>query len=237
MAQSVVIPVSRLDAGMVLAPERYDPRRGSVDLEGVTVADLADIVADQMAAKSDGVGKQLLVLDTGHAYEGVINQPRETTCCSELGSAKKRLQPGDVIISRLRPYLRQVAFVDASLFQTNGRTVDVVCSTEFFVLRPRTNKSLAFLVPYLLTEPVQSQLAAAQEGGHHPRFNQITLRSLIVPNKVLESSEEVAKEVERAVAHYRQSQHTLRALCRSEQEKLVDASAKVGSGASSEEDD
>lgn len=64
----------------------------------------------------------------------------------QLNSNKKILKTGDVIISRLRPYLRQVAYVDID------SNLQLCASTEFYVLRARNNESIAFLVPFLLSK-------------------------------------------------------------------------------------
>ena len=105
------------------------------------------------------------------------------------------MQAGDVIISRLRPYLRQVALVDEALFQLCRRGNAVAASTEFFVLRGRTGFEAAGLVPFLLSQPVQAALAAGQEGGHHPRFRQELLLSLPVPDQVTRGSDKVARKM------------------------------------------
>ena len=83
-------------------------------------------------------------------------------------AVKKIIKAGDVIISRLRPYLKQVAFVDKVLCEHYD---SVLCSTEYFVLRSKDQHiSIAFIVPVLLSREVQNMLISSQEGGHHPRF-------------------------------------------------------------------
>jgi len=213
MAQSTVISVARLDAGLILAPERYDPRRSSPSCPGVPIGELAQIIGDTVAPALSGGNMPALILDTGDAQEGVIRATKRYQTLADIGSAKKRVQPGDVIISRLRPYLRQVAFVDAAIFTHSGKPAEVVCSTEFYVLRARDEHSFAFVVPFLLSAPVQKQLAAAQEGGHHPRFNHNALRAIVVPASLLELRNPVSAEVERAVTMFRQSEQALIGLC------------------------
>jgi hypothetical protein len=136
------------------------------------------------------------VLDTGDAREGLILTRRPAVPGNELGSNKKRVRPGDVIVSRLRPYLRQVGYVDPGLAP---ETIEIVCSTEFYVLRSRDESSIAFLVPLLLSQGVQEVLSASQEGGHHPRFNLATLENIGIPTPVLEGRAELSESVQRAV--------------------------------------
>jgi len=211
MAQSAAVAVSNLDAGLILAPERYDPRRATKALDGIPLGEMVEVISDQVSAASCVKGRRYLVLDTGDAQEGVIHACKGLVNRDEIGSAKKRLHPGYVIVSRLRPYLRQVAYVDSGLFTYDGEEVDVLCSTEFFVLRSK-GEPIACLVPFLLSDPVQKVLAAAQEGGHHPRFNQATLRGLVVPNSLWSHRSSLSDKLLRAVTLHRESESTRREL-------------------------
>ena len=199
--------------GLVLAPERYDPRR---DLsrrydDVVSLSALVQVAHSTIHPTSDSQVRACVVLDTSDAREGVIIGRKEPILISELGSSKKVVESGDVIVSRLRPYLRQVAFVDQALCERFSEAL-ILCSTEFYVLRSCSEERISFLVPYLLSDAVQSALAASQEGGHHPRFNEVTLTSLPVPKDLLSKKDLISDAVERAVALYRESERSLQEL-------------------------
>ena len=149
-----------------------------------------------------------LVLDTCDAQEGVTIARRRPVPLNSLRSTKKLVPTRSVLISRLRPYLRQVAFVDDTLTSSHNSVV-IACSTEFFVLTPRDQRSIAFLVPFLLSERVQKVLAASQEGGHHPRFDEHTLLRLPVPRTWIDQRDEVSARVERAIADFRKARVTV----------------------------
>ncbi len=186
----------------VLAPERYDPRR-ELDADAADAVPLAEIVRTvrKTIQPSDHVGPHL-VLDTSDAREGIVISRK--TPFMAIGSTKKVLEPGDVMISRLRPYLRQVAYVDDAIPHSEGSTI--ACSTEFYVLRSRDETSIAFLVPFLLARQVQEVLAASQEGGHHPRFAEETLLALPVPMAVVSRRTEASEAVMRSVREFRVSE-------------------------------
>ncbi len=46
----------------------------------------------------------------------------------------------DVIISRLRPYLRQAAIIDQGLVADDNVSSMILCSTEFYVLRSKDDR-------------------------------------------------------------------------------------------------
>lgn len=184
MARIAVVDRSALDDLLTLAPERY----GAADGEhGALVESIASICSETVRP---GRGSYVVV-DTTHAADGFIAM-RPLSVTPQLRSSKKRLRPGDVIVSRLRPYLRQIGFVDDALAQRFPGAV-LCCSTEFYVLRSPGARSIAFVAPALLTAAVQAALARAQEGGHHPRVPRQVLAALRVSDAVL-SDRDAASE-------------------------------------------
>lgn len=198
-----------LGPGWLLSPERYGARadgaRGDAPL-----GSLVAFVSEGVAPGFEPRGGLVRVLDTGDAREGFARAP-EALPRATFRSAKKRVLPGDVLVSRLRPYLRQVAYLDAPLFERQGCPVDVVVSCEFCVLRGLDGPA-AFLVPWLLSGPVQARLAAAQEGGHHPRVARETLDALPVPRGLLETRASLSAQVEAAAAAFRGAEAAMAAL-------------------------
>ena len=230
MAIAAVVDIARLDDGWILAPERYDPRRRRAENVGPCVGDFVHVRRDTVHAKADPARK-FLVFDTGDAKDGIITASKSPVAGSQIRSAKKHIHPRQVIVSRLRPYLRQVAWVDLGLQAeqeplagvregTSAELavaprkiepgIDLICSTEFFVLESIDDASIAFLVPFLLSTPVQAVLAAAQEGGHHPRFNERTLTTLPIPASLAERAKELSVRVEQAVTQAREAYADLR---------------------------
>lgn len=211
MALITIKAYSDLGTSLVLAPERYDPRREFLDHgavpNGVPVAELADTVRHTVSPARNQSGS-CLVLDTCDAREGIVIARKQPLLGKALGSAKKFTKPKDVIISRLRPYLRQVAYVDEGIPNLEPR-IQLVCSTEFYVLRSVDQRSIAFLVPFFLSAAVQEVLAASQEGGHHPRFNETTLLSLPVPRSIVEKRDAISANVERGAELYRESERSI----------------------------
>ena len=201
---------SLLASPFVLAPERYDPRR-ELDAGATETIPLGEIAytVRKMVQPSAELGS-CLVLDTSDAREGIVISRKMPVDASEMGSTKKTTAPGDVIISRLRPYLRQVAYVDDGI--PHARDTTILCSTEFFVLRSYSEKSAAFLVPFLLTDKVQQVLAAAQEGGHHPRVSESTLLTLPVPESLVSRRVSISDRVINSARLHRESESAIDSL-------------------------
>lgn len=212
MPQFAVVKIDQLDDGLVLTPERYDLRRNRKNRGELAIIDIAEIVNEQLNLKKGNNHHDYLVLDTSDASDGLIIINKPILHLEHIKSAKKIIRPGDVIISRLRPYLRQIAYVDQMLLTNYNSIPFLVCSTEFYVLRSRNEQSIAFLVPVLLSNQIQEVLAFSQEGGHHPRFSQSTLQKIEIPKAMLEKRDEVSKSVEQAVDHARQGDLLLKSM-------------------------
>ena len=207
---SNVKQVGELGPDLVLAPERYDPRRATLSASDrcARLGDVCEIMRLTVSPKDGGQIQRALILDTSDAREGVAVCRKPVVTLKDIGSTKKLVRSGCVIVSRLRPYLRQVALVDREI-PGWVEDVEMLCSTEFYVLRSADGQSISFLAPFLLSEPVQSVLAASQEGGHHPRFDQSTLLELPIPRSILEQREAISKKMERTVATFRRHERLI----------------------------
>lgn len=134
-------------------------------------------------------GELVRNFDLTDALQPVLDDTREPMPAREIGSTKKRFAAGDVVISRLRAYLREIALVRTS------PDVPAVGSSEFIVLRPRDAKqpalSRATLLVFLRSLPVQTILKWSQDGSHHPRFGDEDLLPIPVPNAVCDLSTQI----------------------------------------------
>ncbi|MBX3211761.1 MAG: hypothetical protein KF850_06990 [Labilithrix sp.] len=184
--------LAELGPDVVLAPERWVAAAGAG--EGTPL----DEFVVERRERADAI-ERAVVLDTTHARDGLLDIPAAVRAAPAAKSAKKTARAGDLVVSRLRPYLRQIALVHPrALEAASARPLAV--STEFYVLAPRREgDDLAFLLPFLLGERAQSVLAAAQEGGHHPRVPRSSLLALRVPSAIVAARRRLSREVNGAL--------------------------------------
>lgn len=207
------ISVALLDvlASGSLSPEQWLAR--STIAASVAGIDLSRIA--NAAKKGSAVApERAIVLDTAHAAAGLLRLPEADARASRPRVSHKKIVPeGSVIVSRLRPYLRQVAYVPHGLRALAG-VREIVCSTEFCVLTPNGDASIAFLVPWLLSGTVQALFAKATTGGHHPRFDESLLWSLRVPHAIWRKRASLSRAVEAATLAALRAQRSLGDLAR-----------------------
>ena len=128
--------------------------------------------------------------DVTDALKPVLDDGMEPVAVGQLGSAKKVLRSGDVAISRLRSYLKEIALVRTS--------TPAVGSSEFIVLRKlhhTSELSPETLMVFLRSLPVQIVLKYSQDGSNHPRFSDAELLAVPVPNVLLKMQQRVDRLV------------------------------------------
>lgn len=204
--------LASLDNGLVLSPERYHPAKYMKSNGGTKLSEIVFESRDTVSSTSKqySSSEQAIVLDTSESSNGFLSNEKTPDSIRSLKSAKKIAKVGDVIISRLRPYLRQVAFIDET---TYGKDCLLLTSTEYLILRPLVEGTdISFLVPYLLSANVQNVLAISVEGAHHPRFRIDTLMSLEIPQDYYEKRNEICKDVRLAISEYNKSKNSMKAL-------------------------
>ena len=187
--------VRELAPDYVLAPERYLlASAASGDSQPAGSVALGELVIERRERIDPRSAEGAVVLDTTHARDGLLDVAGAMRDGAGSKSTKKRAVAGDLIVSRLRPYLRQIALVHPrALALAEGRPLAL--STEFYVLAPRDGGDLAFLVPFLLSVALQEELASAQEGGHHPRVPRSSLFALRVPRAVLRARAATSRDL------------------------------------------
>lgn len=203
MAIAVIKSSAELGSQLILTPERYNPKRRldfADEHTGILLSELV-IISNEIITAKKGDQSVFYQINTSDARGGYLNIPYVP---ERLSSNKKVLHYGDVIISRLRPYLKQVAYVDKEPYDGI-----YAASTEFYVLKSAKKESIAYLVPFLLCDEVQVVFANSVEGTQHPRFKEEDLLNLIIPMGLYERRAEISNNVEEALKHYREYESTI----------------------------
>lgn len=193
----------------LLSPEYW---LSSISADGMGAGTvLGEIVSLQKKSTSDVA--DAFVLDTGNSDRGLLVLPFITGKNSAPRVSTKKVAPeGAVILSRLRPYLQQVAYIPHGICDVLG-IERILCSTEYYVLVSKDDRhSIAYLVPWLLSEGVQTVFEQATTGGHHPRFNEELILKLTVPDHVIARRDETSRRVEQSVLDHVRAQLDVRAL-------------------------
>lgn len=196
------LQTDRLDA------EYYHPEKVSMldwldKFQGKSIGHYVSTI-EQLIDPTKGFSSELVSnFDLTDALE-IYLANKQSIPTYELGSTKKQMKKGDIAISRLRSYLKEIAIVDTP------EEVNVVGSSEFIVLRPNHEAINAeSLLVYLRSLPVQKILKWCQSGSNHPRFMEKDLLAIKIPDNVLALRQTLQINVREAIGKSRESKRLL----------------------------
>ena len=88
--------------------------------------------------------------------------------------ARKLVRTNDILFATIRPTLRRIAVVPERLDKQ-------VCSTGYFVLRPKAGIDQRFVFYSLFTENFSRQMASLQKGASYPAVTDGDVRAQVIP--------------------------------------------------------
>jgi len=180
--QYSIIQKSRLEGGLRLDAEFYHPEKleAMKRLSKLGVSTISEnfrnIKETFNPARHRLATTPARVFDLSDVSSFLLEEGTKVEKADEVGSTKKIIRQNDVLISRLRPYLKEVSFVGFNDIQK-------LASTEFVVLRKRKDSKIPpqALFAFLITDEVQKILFWSQGGTEHPRFSETLLTGLELP--------------------------------------------------------
>lgn len=209
MAVWSVIKVSDLYTGNRLGAEFYHPDKLKALelLKNRSTQSIRDFFKNVRKILNPSTTEKIFidptfVFDLSDIEDYFLGEGLQVKDTAEVGSAKKIFRPGDVLISRLRSYLQEIAFVD--------HEGTLLGSTEFIVLRKKqeTNIPAEYLFVFLMTKEVQDVLLWSQEGTNHPRFQDSVLLDLPLPEIDESTKAQIIELVRKANQAFRNSQQS-----------------------------
>jgi hypothetical protein len=162
-------------------PERATAMRsvlGASKAAPKMLGDIATFVSDRV---EPGEGTMVLGLSAIEPHTGEINPLVDTA------ASAKRFEAGDVLYGRLRPYLNKVAKM----------TERGLCSTEFYVLRPRCGVDPTYLAVVLRSPFVVAQARHLSTGNTHPRVAEADANTIVVPVPSARAQREIVSSFEK----------------------------------------
>ncbi|HAS3567707.1 TPA: hypothetical protein I6203_002450 [Vibrio cholerae] len=159
--------------------------------------------------------------DLTDALEPFLDPTKVPTLIEEIRSTKKLVQPGDLVVSRLRSYLREIAVV------LPGDGTTTVVSTEYIVLRPKKSSPLAIeaLLIYLRSQLPQIVFKWSQDGSNHPRFDENELLNIPIPRALISNQENYVKAMQEMISQRQLAASLLEAAKRSVEIAIEDSEA------------
>ena len=192
---------------LLLSPDLHSRKRARA-LKKMSASSRVDAHFSSIAETVSRIDSPAIEYDLTDALPHFLEK---TDTVRAIGCAKKNAEPGDLVVSRLRPYLREMSVVPR-------REVRQLFSTEFVVLRPKPEGAVSpqTLQALLLCALPQAIFARSQYGVGHPRFYEFALTEMPIPDSVIamnaaltEKMGKAAQMREKAVALHRDAESKL----------------------------
>ena len=198
---------SRLDAQYFM-PAKKQVHQSLAAMPGDRLGERMNSIRNMFVPDCAPATMKLRNYNVTDALVSLLDAEKEPSFASGIGSIKKTFKDGDVVISRLRAYLREIAVVSTC------DDIPSIGSSEFIVLSPKKGQcdiSPETLMVFLRSAPVQTVLKWCQKGSQHPRFSEGDLLSIPVPDAVAEVSGQITTIVKKGFAARRCARQLLEA--------------------------
>lgn len=194
-----VFAAERFDAEY-FHPAKIDALARLEVLSDCTVGDLFNSVRELWQPDNDTGPEVVRNYDLSDALSPFLDGTKKPSDRATIASTKKTIRAGDLVVSRLRSYLKEIALVQS------GGDVPMVASTEYIVLRPKLPESLPAeaLMIFLRSDLPQTVFKWSQDGSNHPRFDEKELLRLPLPRVLIQQANEYVTAV-RSVISKRES--------------------------------
>jgi type I restriction enzyme S subunit len=105
--------------------------------------------------------------------------------------ARKLVRADDILFATIRPTLQRIAVVPAALDKQ-------VCSTGYFVLRPKAGIDHRFIFYALFTKKFMEQMESLQKGASYPAVNDGDVRAQLIPIPPLPEQQRIVRILDEA---------------------------------------
>lgn len=185
----------RLDA-QYFHPAKIEALAKLSALSNCTVGDRFNSVRELWQPDDDSGPDVVRNYDLTDALSPFLDGLKEPSDRTTIASTKKVIRGGDLVVSRLRSYLKEIALVQP------GGDVPMVASTEYIVLRPKQSGDVPVeaLMIFLRSALPQVVFKWSQDGSNHPRFDENELLRLPLPQVLIQHSNDYVVAVRAVIA-------------------------------------
>ena len=128
-------------------------------------------------------------IDAVDNKNNVVANPKHLPVSTAPSRASRGLQSGDTLFSSVRPYLRNIAFIDE-------RFEDCIASTGFHVCRPSEALEPRFLFYVMLSSFVVDGINAHMKGDNSPSVNDKDIVSYPIPLPPLAEQKRIVEKLD-----------------------------------------
>ena len=188
----------------------FDARKMSLDIPGdwsfTKISDIAGI--NESSISSDDSFDYIRYIDISSVSSDKMETPKLMRLDDAPSRAKRIIKQGDIIISTVRPNLKQ-------FYLCNFEIDNHIVSTGFCVVSPKSSKYRWYLYSFLTSEIFTEYLIRVADGAAYPAFSYKEIRDAIIPlpsDEYLSFISSTSKSIFNKVHLNQQTNETLEAM-------------------------
>ncbi|MCL2252756.1 MAG: restriction endonuclease subunit S [Treponema sp.] len=152
-------------------------KENGVKLESWEEKTLGNILLPMNVRKPKGNNFRYIDIDSINNDIQEVKAPKELLTKNAPSRASREVQEGDTLFSMVRPYLKNIAYIDKTLS-------DCIASTGFYVCRPSSQINPNFLHRFLTNDEVIMKINSYMKGDNSPsvRAEDIENTEILLPS-------------------------------------------------------
>ena len=144
-----------------------------------------------------------------------VTEPKKLKVINAPSRANRKLHDGDTIFSMVRPYLRNIAYINKTL-------ENCIASTGFFVCSPKKNLMPIYLYYLMISEYVVAELTKQMKGDNSPSIRKGDIENFLYPIAPLKEQQRIVAKIENLFSKLNKAKDFLQAIIdKFEQNKMA----------------
>lgn len=168
---------------------------------------LRSYLLPQEAQKPEGETFRYIDIDAIDNKHQRVREPKTIPVSEAPSRANRKLHANDVVFSMVRPYLKNIAYIDDSM-------ADCIASTGFYVCTCNEYLNSKYLYHFLCADGTLNYLMRFMKGDNSPSIRKDDLLNLLIALPPLDEQREIVRLLDEALAEEdraRQALETARA--------------------------
>lgn len=149
----------------------------------------ASIFMPMETKKPEGETFRYIDIDSIDNKQQIVSGPKEIPTLKAPSRASRKLHDGDTVFSMVRPYLRNIAYIDEIIS-------DSIASTGFFVCTPRKNVNSRYNYYMMISPYVVDSLNTFMKGDNSPSIRKDDLEGFPYPIPPLSEQYRIVDRIE-----------------------------------------